>query len=127
MDSSSTSKAQGDDILIISALELAAIAIAIMTWGSNWNGKRISIRSDNTAAVAAINSGSCRQPLMMELIRELWFTCCTHSFEIRAVHVAGVKNVDADDLSRGAIHQFKQRNPTVNSFSTMHVIPRCLR
>jgi hypothetical protein len=120
-------KAQGDDILIISALELAAIAIAIMTWGSNWNGKRISIRSDNTAAVAAINSGSCRQPLMMELIRELWFTCCTHSFEIRAVHVAGVKNVDADDLSRGAIHQFKQRNPTVNSFSTMHVIPRCLR
>jgi hypothetical protein len=42
---------------------------------------------------------------LMELVRELWFTCCTHSFEIRAVHVAGVLNVDADDLSRDRVQE----------------------
>jgi len=119
-------RARGDEIIIISVLELAAIAIAVMSWSAQWEGKRITIRSDNTGAVAAITTGSCRQPLMMDIVRELWFTCCTHSCEIRSVHVAGVVNVDADDLSRGEIDKFLQRNPTVNSSPTIPLLPQCL-
>src|SRR6202040_763139 len=88
-------KVQGKDGIAIAVLELCGVVIAAMTWGSKWKGKRITVRCDNTAVVAAINSGFCQNELLMELVRELWFTCCTHSFEIRAVHVAGVLNVDA--------------------------------
>ena len=119
-------KAKGETVIVISVLELAAVIIAAKTWGHSWTGKRIIVRSDNTGAVTAINTGACRQEIMIELIRELWFICCTHSFEIRAIHVAGVVNVDADDLSRGAIDKFRQNNPTANSSPTPHVFPNCL-
>jgi hypothetical protein len=114
------------DGLTISVLELCGIVIAAISWGQKWRGKRITVRCDNTAAVAAINTGFCQNELMMELVRELWYTCCTHLFELRAVHVAGVVNVDADDLSRDRVDKFLSRNPTMNSSRTTPQLPMCL-
>jgi hypothetical protein len=119
-------KVQRQESISITVLELCGIVIAAMTWGHLWKGKRIRVRCDNTGAVAAINSGFCHDALLMELVRELWFTCCTHLFELRAVHIPGVLNVDADDLSRGCVEQFQARNPTVNSSSTIPQLPTCL-
>jgi len=62
----------------------------------------------------------------MELVRELWFTSCAHLFEIRSVHIPGVLNVDADDLSRGRIQSFLSRNPTADSLPTPTRLPKCL-
>jgi hypothetical protein len=77
--------------------------------------------------VAAINSGFCSNELLMELVRELWFACCTHRFELRSVHLRGVLNVDADALSRDRVQEFRNRNPTADSSPTIHQLPVCLR
>ena len=113
--------------IAISTLELAAIVIATKTWGSNWKGKRILFECDNEAAVSAINSESCPNPLMMELTRELWYLCCAFDFEIRAVHLPGLLNVDADNLSRGAIDLFLQTHPGVTFSRSIPLQPECLR
>lgn len=119
-------RVRGDEALIIAVLELCGIVIAALSWGNQWQGKRIVVRCDNTAAVAAINSGYCKQPLMMELVRELWYWSCTHSFQLRSVHVPGVLNVDADDLSRGHVEQMLIRNPSIHSSPTTPRLPNCL-
>jgi Reverse transcriptase (RNA-dependent DNA polymerase) len=120
------SKVQGVAGIVIAVLELCGIVIAAITWGQEWKGKRITVRCDNTGAVAAINNGSCQNELLMNLVRELWYTSCTHLFELRAVHVPGVVNVDADDLSRDYVEKFRRRNPSVDSSPTTPQLPACL-
>jgi len=119
-------RASGSEAIVISVLELAAIVIAAKSWGKKWEGKRIRVRSDNTAAVTAINTGACQDDRMMELAREMWFISCTHAFELHAVHVAGAANINADDLSRGRVSQFLLRNPTASSSPTTTQLPECL-
>lgn len=119
-------KVQRDSGLAITVLELCGIATAALTWGHLWTGKRLIVRCDNTGAVAALNSGFCRDRLLMELVREMWYCSCAHQFELRAVHVPGVSNVDADALSRGCVQEFLDRNPTADSSPTIPRLPRCL-
>lgn len=112
--------------LAISTLELAALTIAALTWGQQWRGKRILIECDNEGAVTAINTGSCRNPLLMDLTRELWFICCRFEFELRAIHVPGLSNVDADLLSRNCVSLFLQRHPSNNFSRADPVMPSSL-
>ena len=116
-----------DQGINISALELAAIVIATLTWGDQWRGKRILFRCDNEAAVTVINGGSCPNPLMMELTRELWFICCRFECELRAMHIPGITNIDADLLSRGSIDLFLQRHPLTKFSCSIPLQPESLR
>lgn len=118
--------AQRDKGLAISTLELAAIVIAANTWGKQWQGKRILIECDNTAAVSAINTGSCHNQLLMSLTRELWYVCCRFEFELRAVHIPGLTNIDADLLSRNRIDLFLQRHPSLTFFNSVPAMPNSL-
>lgn len=115
-----------DTGIAITVLELCGVVIAALTWGHLWKGKRIVVRCDNTGAVAAINSMFCKDPTLMQLVRELWFASCTHLFELRSIHVAGVLNVNADLLSRGRIQEFLSLNPTADSCPNTPVMPTFL-
>ena len=108
--------------IAISTLELAAIIIAVKSWGTHWQGKRITIESDNEPSVITINTGTCKDTLMMKLTRELWYLCCVFDFEIRAVHVPGLQNVDADLLSRGCVQSFLKNHPST-TFSRTAALP----
>ena len=46
------------------------------------------------------NSGRCRNAFINSCLREVCFLAATHEFEIRAVHLRGVLNSEADVLSR---------------------------
>ena len=118
---------QHDQGINISALELGAIVIATLTWGNTWKGKRILFQCDNEAAVTAINTGACKNERMMELTRELWFICCVFDCELRAVHVPGITNIDADLLSRGEIDMFLQRHPLTVFLPSIPQLPISLR
>lgn len=81
--------------------ELLSIYLAALQWGSEWKNRHVVVSCDNTTAVAAINKGSSRSPLIMRLLRDLFWQAVTYNFHFTAVHLAGNLNTLADAISRG--------------------------
>lgn len=90
--------------LHISELELLAVIVGVKLWSKNCKGKRISVFCDNEHSVLAINKGRIRSEFMQEALRELAFLTAVAQFEVRAVHIQGVKNRVPDFLSRWSLH-----------------------
>lgn len=107
----------GDSNFSINFLELATVLVALACWPRA--GGQLLIRSDNLGAVAAINSGTSSYPRMMYLIRRIWLLCSIHSVALRAVHIPGIENVQADALSRGDIAKFRHLTPTAMIAATI--------
>ncbi len=84
----------------INFLELLAVTVAAKIWGQCWKGKRIRIMCDNSATVAVVNSGKCRDDGMLSVRRELAYVAARYEFQVRAVHIPGVSNRLPDALSR---------------------------
>ena len=84
----------------IALKESLPIVNACAIWGANWRGEAVMARSDNTSAVAVINSRSSHGPELMHLLRCLFFFEARHIFRLEAAHIPGKDNVLADDLSR---------------------------
>lgn len=81
-------------------LEFTALVAAALTWGRAWTKKRITFRCDSEGVVNAIRLKSTSDPLMCELLRELTLCAIECNFAFQCVHVPGVLNVCADELSR---------------------------
>lgn len=89
--------------------ELYALVTAAATWGHQWNRKRITFRTDCEPVVVSLNKGTSRNRRMMQLLRLLHYYAAKHHFKYRAVHIPGVDNVIADELSR--VHSVSQLSP----------------
>jgi hypothetical protein len=64
-------------------------------------GARIKPRMDNTVALAYINNGGGRIPLLTTVVKQIWLLFVTNGWVLeRAEHIRGVDNVLADWLSR---------------------------
>lgn len=81
-------------------LELRAIAYACATFGPSWTRLKVLCKSDCQAAVDVLNSKYSRQPHMQMLVRIIGVCCLRYNFDIRAVHIPGLSNINADPLSR---------------------------
>ena len=69
----------------------------------SWILNHVLVRSVNTTTVAYINrQGELRSRQLYMLARKLILWSCGHLLSLRATHVPGVLNTDADLLSRGA-------------------------
>ena len=92
-------------------LEMLAYVFAAATWGASWAGKKITLRSDATTVVAAVNARTSRAPATACLLRHLSTLSARHGFDVRCLHVAGVDNGAADALSRQDIPRFRALCP----------------
>jgi hypothetical protein len=84
----------------IHSLEMLAILVGVRLWGAQWNGKKLVVYPDNFAVVDVINTSRTRVDFLASCLRELWFYVSSYCFELRAVHLPGVENRLADNLSR---------------------------
>ena len=86
--------------------ELYPIMVAVMIWGSRWSGKRVLVHCDNLPVVDFLNKGytSCEPAATM--LRKITLSAMSNNFEMRCVHIEGVKNTFADLLSRQRIREF---------------------
>ena len=118
----------------INMLELWAVRNSLGDLETSVTGKRVLVRSDNTTVVAYINKqgGTKSEPLCRETLSLLQW-CQKRGIFLSAIHIPGIDNVLADNLSRGvssnvsdwslASHVFHDllslRNfPTVDLFAT---------
>ena len=90
----------------IAAKELLPVVAGAALWGKHWENKRIVVRSDNSAAVDALNNRSASDTTLSYLLQCLFFFEAYFQFDHVAKHVAGRDNVAADALSRNRLPQF---------------------
>ena len=88
--------------------------MAVHTWGSLWQRKRILFHCDNQAVVDIWESGSTRASETMALVHLLYFAAAKHNINVCIVHIDGANNVIADCLSRFKQNRFKQLAPLAN-------------
>ncbi len=91
---------QGTREAHITVKELIPVVVGAAVWGHHWVGKVVTVRSDNMATVEIVNSGTCRDPKAMHLLRSLFFIAAHFHFCLRATHIRGKDNGLADALSR---------------------------
>ena len=84
----------------INSLELLVLLVALKLWSYRLRGLKVRVYCDNESTVSVLNSGRCRDTVMLSLLREVVFVCAESSCMVRAVHVSGVNNRLADSLSR---------------------------
>ena len=101
-------------VVNIAAKELLPIVAAAAIWGKAWNGMVIQVHSDNQAVVACLASRSARDPLLVHLLRCLFFFEAHFRFEHRAQHISGKLNTAADALSRDRLTEFFSIFPQAN-------------
>ena len=94
--------------------ELYAIVMAVHTWGSRWQRKKILFHCDNFAVVNIWESGSTRASETMALVRLLYFAAARYNINVCIVHIDGANNIIADCLSRFKQDRFKQLVPLAN-------------
>lgn len=101
--------------------ELHVIVRAAATWGGNWRGMHVRLRSDCQPVVDAWQKGDSRCEAQASLLRTLLYLTATHDFTLTILHIPGVDNVHADLLSRGQIAAFlalpgkRSPSPTIPS------------
>ena len=71
-------------------------------------------RCDNMAVVECLKKRSCKDRHLSFLLRELSLAAILHSFTFTAVHIPGIKNKEADALSRFDFQAFFNSAPTAN-------------
>ncbi|KAI2656717.1 ORF V: Enzymatic polyprotein [Labeo rohita] len=88
----------------ISCLELLAVRLALILLKGRLRGKHVLVHMDNTATVAYINrQGGLRSRRMSQLARFLLLWSQKHLRSLRAIHIPGLHNHAADELSRAAL------------------------
>ena len=91
--------------LHINELECIMVVVAINTWGQKLARKKILIHCDNEVTVRAINSGSSRNVILQECLRELHRLQVVFHCELRAQFIFGINNRISDALSRWHTHE----------------------
>ena len=99
--------------------------LACALWGKQWQGKLVLVKCDNMSVVQVIAGLSSRDPLLMHLLRLLYFFMALYSIQLRAEHIPGIHNTIADAVSRNLMQVFFQLCPSADK--TPKAIPAELR
>ena len=79
---------------------------------------------DNAAVVEVVNAGYSKDPLLMQLLRCLFFVWAQHEFSLRSEQIPGRQNIGADAISRDNLALFFSQVPRASKQPT--VIPEAL-
>ena len=116
--------------------ELAAVILAIISFGDSWVGAHVvlSFFSDNDAVVHSLSAGFARHDDRLNgLMRVFHLLQTKFQFAFAARHIAGVRNVGADALSRNNLPAFSaavapscpvQVTPDLSTFESLWIACR---
>ena len=109
----------------MAAKELMSITASAALWGTGWQGKKVVFRCNNMATVAALSNRTARDPIMVHLLRCLFFFQVKYKFEYTASNIPGKENSAADALSRNRLPMFLSLSP--QAVPTPTIFPNSLK
>ena len=68
----------------IALLEILAVMVALKHWGHEVQGTYFWIHVDNEAVASVLNTGTCRDTAMQDVLREITLLAAKHQFVIKA-------------------------------------------
>lgn len=80
--------------------ETLAVLLSLLAFLSQVKGKSVTILSDNVSAVSYINMQGGPAMELSRIARAMWSLALKHNIQLKAQHLKGVLNVQADTLSR---------------------------
>ena len=86
--------------LHITFKELLPIVLALEIWGPLLANHKILFLTDNAAVADIINKTSCKEKLIMKLVRRLVLAALKYNIFFRSKHIPGKSNIICDLLSR---------------------------
>jgi hypothetical protein len=95
-------------------LEMAAIVIAVATFAYSFTNKVVCVYTDNLAPVTAINKVTSPNRPLMHLIRKLVSLLLKRNISFTARHIEGMRNGQADSLSRGKVDDVQEVSPSAD-------------
>ena len=78
---------------------LEPVVLACAVWGPHWWGRTVECRCDNAAVVAIICSRMSKHPLVMYLMRCLFFIVAYYQLYLLPVHLPGKYSEAVDTIS----------------------------
>lgn len=100
----------------ITVLELGPIVFALATWSHHFENKSLHVKTDNLALTSVINKQTSSDAMLMVLVRKMVKLLLRHNILLRASHIDGHANVQADALSRGRFDVFQRLHPSAAPF-----------
>lgn len=97
--------------LHINCKETLAVVLAACRWAPLWRNHVVYINSDNKTTVSALNKGTCRNKVVMEALRVLFWLSATFNFKIKSLFVPTSRNLVADCISRLHTRRFWHQLP----------------
>ncbi len=88
--------------------EMMAVCIGLATFAKELQDSKIIMMIDNQAICQAVNTGTIKCDITMNLVRSLYYTLSQYNIECQARYIATNDNICADALSRLDVVKFKQ-------------------
>ena len=107
----------------IAAKELIPVLAAIAIWGHEWARRSVLCHCDNQAVVSVMRSRYSRDPVLMGLLRCLFFFEAYYNCTLSATYIPGPLNDRADDLSRDRLPSFRLKVPQADDHATLLPFP----
>ena len=76
------------------------VLLALRVFAKAWSKKCVIFNIDNQAVVYSLKYGRIKDPYMQSVARSVWLVAAAHDINLQYNHVPGVRNVEADALSR---------------------------
>ena len=102
----------------IMAKELVPIVLSCAVWGRRMVRRVVLFQCDNASVVSAVKKGSSKDPLIMRLLRCLWFFVAYFDTCLTIEHLAGALNITADQLSRNNMQSLFVTTPQADQQQT---------
>ena len=110
----------------IAVKELCPIVIGIALWGNKMKNRKVVLHSDNMSVVDVLNKQSARDPLLMNLVRQLVLSALVNNILFKCKHIPGIKNKVADHLSRSQFQAARVILPSLDQVPSnipAHLLP----
>jgi hypothetical protein len=109
--------------LSINCRELAAVLMALVCWAPALSRKRVVCHIDNAAVCFILSKLYSPVEHLMLLVREWCMVAEFYDIDLVPTYISTLDNVDADDLSRLRVQEFRSRNPQASSTCTWPAFP----
>ena len=90
----------------INTKELVPIVLAVAMWGSLWRNSHVLILCDNLVVVMVLQARTCKDAVMMHLLRSMHFFLAKWDIALTSQHIPGATNHAADALSHNNMQAF---------------------